>query len=372
MPFMDRRGHTPILLMVSGGSDSTALLELACACQQARVEAAADTQLPALTGEVSSELGDGSALDARLRAMMRAALPDLASSELTVLHVNHMLRGTAADADEAFVASRCADLVIPCVTKCVDVPALARERGGGFEAVAREVRYKFAEELLGERCAANGVSPEQGVICTAHTLDDRIETFLMRTLVGTGPGGFGSIPRSRGNIRRPLLDAMREELRAWLRARHPGVPDSELWREDATNDDGSNFRSQVRTRLVPVFRELRPGFEPVLARTMDLVSEEDAMLSAEAESVVYRNLSWDGTIAHFPASVLAAMSRPLARRTLRIALLVVNPDARLEATQIDRVLDGLGQEGFTTEVAGGIRVRIRGEELLAFDAYTRY
>jgi NADPH-dependent glutamate synthase beta subunit-like oxidoreductase len=127
---------------------------------------------------------------------------------------------------------------------------LAAGAPGGVEAVAREERYRLADAELDRICCELGVDAEQGVICTAHTLDDRIETFFMRTLVGTGPAGLRSIPRERGRIRRPLLDAGREELREWLRERHLGQPDSELWREDATNDDGSNFRSRVRHELL--------------------------------------------------------------------------------------------------------------------------
>jgi tRNA(Ile)-lysidine synthase len=312
----------PVLLMVSGGSDSTALLELASAYAH----------------------GEDAACDDLLK-MMAHVLPQPEELELSVLHVNHMLRGDDADADERFVSKRCADLDVPCQIRRVDIAALTSTRKGGMEAVAREERYRFARMLC-----------KDGVICTAHTLDDRIETFYMRSLVGTGPGGLSSIPRRRGNLRRPLLDATRAQLRDWLRFRHPGVSDEFLWREDASNTDGTNFRSQVRLKLIPVLRDLRPGFEKPLAQTMDLLAEEDEMLCQQAESIVYRNLSWDGETALFPREVLTQLVRPLARRVLRASLLVVNPDARLEASQIERVLDKLGEATFATEASGGIRI----------------
>lgn len=182
----------------------------------------------------------------------------------------------------------------------------------------------------------------------------------MRALVGTGPGGLASIPRERGAVRRPLLDATREQLRDWLRVHHPQCPDDELWREDASNFSGENFRSQVRTRLMPVLRELRPSFEQSLAQTMDLMADEDMALQQEADSLVYRSLVWDGDVASLPVSTLVGLSRPMARRVLRTCLLVVNPDARLEARQIDRVLDNLQTDGFATDVSGGLRVRTEG------------
>ncbi len=328
----------PVLLMVSGGSDSMAMLELACAyCAQ---------------GNASQE--------DELVSMLASSLPSPDSIELGVLHVNHMLRGEDADEDERFVRKRCAELGVACHVERVDIGSLAKLGRDGIEAVARKERYRLAAHAL----ESMGAASSQGITCTAHTLDDRIETFFMRSLVGTGPGGFASIPRVRGVIRRPLLDATREQLRDWLRTHHAGVPDSLLWREDATNNDGSNFRSQIRGQLIPVLRGLRPGFEAPLAQTMDLIAEEDDALNQEAQSIVYRNLNWDGTTASLPLDALDSLSVPMIRRVLRCSLFVVNPDARLESTQIARIYDHLYDAGYATETSGGVRVRTDGSKLL--------
>lgn len=324
------QAKTPVLLMVSGGSDSTALLELACAYA---------------AGE-----------DDELIAQLARQLPSPECIELFVLHVNHLLRGEASDGDECFVRELCDARGVPCEVVRVDIDALTRTRKGGMEAIAREERYRLAHAALERACAQTGA--KSGLICTAHTLDDRVETFFMRALVGTGPGGLASIPRERDNLRRPLLDATRGQLRDWLRARHPGMPDEQLWREDETNITGDSFRSQVRRELMPVARHLRPGFEHVLAQTMDLIADEEEERCQQVESIVYRTLAWDGDEAHIPCGAFEGTGRPLARRILRSCLLVVNPDARLEATQIDRVLDGLASEGFTTETSGGLRTSV--------------
>ena len=338
--------------MVSGGSDSMALLELAV--KYVRGSATTSFRLDPAQSERT-----------RLLDMLGASLPPADCCELSVLHVNHMLRGAQADDDEAFVIASCGNLAVPCTTRRVDVAALAERSKDGMEAVARQLRYRLAGELLDAECARMGVAPGEGIVCTAHTLDDRIETFCMRALVGTGPGGLGSIPRRRGRVCRPLLDATREELRAWLRARNPGAADYELWRDDPTNDDGSNFRSRVRHELLPVMRRLRPGFESSLASTMDLIAVEDEEIVQTVDGIVYRNLSWDGKTARVPAGVIAAQPHYLARRIVRSCLLVVRPDARLEAAQIERVVEGLCREGFVTEVSGGIRVRVEGGQLVA-------
>ena len=320
------------MLMVSGGSDSTALLELVCAYRD----------------------GEFAAQHDELAKMIERVLPHAHEMRLRVLHVNHLLRGDDSHADERFVQSRCRELNVDCEVQRVDIGAIALGSKKSMEVVAREERYRLARVAL-ERM---GRDVEHGLICTAHTLDDRIETFYMRSLVGTGPGGLASIPRARGNIRRPLLDATREQLRDWLRTRHPNQGDGELWREDTTNDEGVNFRSQVRRQLVPVLRQLRPGFEKPLAQTMDLIEEENEALDQEAQSFAYRNLDWDGTTARLPVRSLRALSVPMMKRVVRSCILVVNPDARLESSQIARICAHIEDTGYATETSGGVRVRV--------------
>lgn len=335
----------PVLLMVSGGSDSTALLELAVRYVRG-------------TGTVMFKLDEAQQAKDRLVRMLARSLVPAQRCDLHVLHVNHQLRGMDADDDEEFVVSQCRNLGVPCEVRRVDIAALAAKGRGGIEAVAREERYRLAGEVLDGICDSAGVDRSLGLVCTAHTLDDRVETFYMRSLVGTGPGGLGSIPRRRGRLRRPLLDATREELREYLRSCHPTEPDYALWREDATNDDGSNFRSRIRHELMPVLRDLRPGFEASLARTMDLIASEDAEVSRVVEANVRKNLVRAGGEFRFPTSALAELPRPYARRVIRRVLLEVNPDARLESAQIERVVRGLATPRFSTEVSGGIRIRI--------------
>ena len=337
----DASGQTGVVLMVSGGSDSTALLEMTRAYL------------------------DGRPLPFEAQRAFEELLPEPAAVHVRVLHVNHLLRGAAAYADEAFVRAECEQMGVDLHVERVDVKGLAATRKGGVEAVAREERYRLAQEQLDLLCATRGCA--RGYILPAHTLDDRVETFFMRALVGTGPGGFSSIPRARGRIRRLLLDMTREELREWLREQRPSVPDALLWREDATNDDGSNFRSLVRTRLVPVAEELRGGFMRTLSGTMDLIADEDEMLQERAQALLYRHLEWDGFAAKLPAKALRDEKGPMRRRVLREALLVVNPDARLESAQIERIAHAVEEgEDASCDVAGGVRVRLADGMVCAF------
>lgn len=327
----------PVLLMVSGGSDSTALLELVCAYA---------------AGERSDE---------ELFAMLADSLPAPDRIVPFVLHVNHMLRARIPMVTSASCASFARSSTYPA--RCSAwMSALSRARAGeGWRP--SHVRNAIAWRPRHWIVLALGWAPRMGSSAPRIrlTIASRPSSCARSWERGRG---LASIPRVRGNLRRPLLDATREQLRDWLRKRHPGVPDEELWREDETNLTGDNFRSQIRRELIPVLRELRPGFGGSLAQTMDLIADEDEALRCQADSIAYRTLVWDGETASMPVEALRSLDRSMARRVMRVCLLVVNPDARLEAAQIDRVLDGLEDEGFTTETSGGLRVSVFGDALV--------
>ncbi len=281
-----------------------------------------------------------------------------------VLHINHMLRGSESDADEDFVRKACKRFGVEFEARHIDVASLVAQSKNSMEAVAREARYKTADEVLDAWCFECGCKPQDGIIYTAHTLDDRIETFFMRALVGTGPGGFASIPRKRGRIVRPLLDDSREELRNYLRGEYPNLSDDKLWREDSTNEDGSNFRSRIRMELMPVLRNLRPNFEQALARSMDLIAQQECDLSAQSTRLLLLNARFEDKELILPCKIFNNMSKTLANRVVREALLMVNSNARLESSQIQRVVENCCINGFCTEVDSGIKVVSDGVNLM--------
>lgn len=303
-PKGDEETRAPVVLMVSGGADSTALLLLAAGS--------------------SLDIDDG-----RGRARV-------ARERLHVLHVNHGLRGVDADEDEAFVRRLAASCGIPCTVRRADVTSLARQAsyaGSNVENVGRKLRYAAANELANELSATFGTPRSAARILTAHTADDRAETFLMNAVRGAGAAGLSSIPRRRNRVVRPLLDRTHQELCDFLRMR--GV----AWREDASNADTRYLRSFVRHRLLPLMRERNPRVVSSLSTACDILSEEDAYLSGVAARAL-RSLTRrdEGGVIALDARKLAALDLAVARRAVRAAMLRVSFDARLEARHVDAVL----------------------------------
>ncbi len=291
------------------------------------------------------------------RLLASGSLGELRS--LSVLHVNHLLRGSAADEDEEFVRELARSLDIPCRVVRYDVAAFAAEQGLNLEDAGRQVRYRFAEEELDARCTLVGAPRPTGRIAVGHTMDDRVETFLMRVATGAGAGGFTSLRPVRGRIIRPLLGARRGEVTAYLDSL------GHSWREDATNTDTSRLRAQVRHELKPLFEAINPNFAVTLSRSIDLLADEDALLAEMATAFAHDFVSTEAGSAEgvsgpaevaFERAMMATLSRPMARRTIRTALIDAFPEAsRLESAHVEALVDGLSDDSFARDLPEGLR-----------------
>lgn len=331
-----------LLLMVSGGSDSTALAHLAAQ----------------LRGE--GKLG---ALD--------------------MLHVNHKLRGRDADEDAEFVAKLAASLDIPLFACEIDIAGEAGRSGENVEAVARRERYNAANEALMSMCQHEAIPLAQGRIVTAHTIDDRIENFYMRSIVGTGPGGFRSMLYQNGNVIRPLLDCSREELRDYLKqlAETEGAASAhqEFWREDATNAHTDRFRAYVRHEIVPKAREWNPNLDETLGRTMNLIADEDDMINAMADDVMSEDVEPLGADGFLIKPAFGHALVPLQRRVVRNLLqAMLGMGERIDTSSIEAVLAAFDENrniisGYVVNIQGDIAVSankqgVRVEPMSAFRA----
>ncbi len=205
-----------LLLAVSGGCDSVAMLEL-----------------------FSREVAPRS------------------NCKLFVIHINHHLR-SASDADQAFVENLCRERKIPLQTAALNPEK--RPRGQSVEMWGREQRYQAfarARKNLGA-----------DFILTAHHRDDVAETFCLRMWRGTGFAGLGGIAFRRSDgVLRPLLPIPRADLEAWLTAI------GSTWREDESNADLRIPRNWVRHRLLPAWREQEPDLDACLFRIAQVVAK---------------------------------------------------------------------------------------------------
>lgn len=266
-------------------------------------------------------------------------------------HLNHRLRGEAANADEAFCRAAAAALGLPIDVESADVAVRARDEGSSIEAAARAARYEFLE-----RAAAR---LEADRIAVGHTRDDQAETYLLRLLRGAGPRGLGGIRPRVGNIVRPLIDATRADVLEYLRAHD--IP----WREDESNADVGIPRNRVRHELIPFLAErFSPGIVGVLAREAAIAQEDAEWLDGAAieiaPTIVLVNSPQHGGV-RLDWRALEAAPPALARRVVRDALGAACGRAKAHGFEhVDAVM-GLGPDQSVD--LPGVHAERRGAEI---------
>lgn len=296
---------------------------------------------------------------ALLRLLASGALGALMG--LSVLHVNHGLRGEAADADEAFVVALGERLGVPCTVIRADVAAVAAAEGLNLEDAGRRIRYESAEVEIGRRCEALGTRPGSGRVAVGHTFDDRLETFLARLVSGAGSGGLRSIAPVRDRIVRPLIDARRCDVTGYLEA--IGQP----WCEDATNTDTTRERAWVRREILPRVLERNPAFPSAMARTLTIVAEEDELLGEMAGAFAHDFTRMESGALVFDRIRMRTLTRPMLRRTLRVALIGAFPEAsRIEFEHIEALAEGLGDDDFARDLPFGVRAETEYDRLRVY------
>jgi tRNA(Ile)-lysidine synthase len=295
----------PLVAMVSGGRDSTCLLDVAVAL--------------------------------------------LGADALRALHVNYGLRD-GADGDERHCASLCERLGValevvraervrtpvgepgpPSEPPVPGNPQAGSPQAGNLQAWARELRYAEAGRIAHEGDA---------LIATGHTASDQVETILYRLAASPGRRALLGMPASEGRLIRPLLGLSREQTAAYCEAQ--GL----AWREDESNEDPRYARARVRHELVPALRAVHPAAEANVLRTALLLREETELL----EQLVTQELGARRSIA---LTRLGELAPALARMVVvRLAEEAVGSYVPQAGSRVQEIL-ALGRRGGSAELHVG-------------------
>lgn len=258
---------------------------------------------------------------------------------LAVGHLDHGLRAGSAD-EAAAVAAGAARLGLRVEVRRTDVASLAASEHRSLEDAGRQARYRFLEEVA-DRLGTGAL------IATAHTADDAAETMLLRLARGSGLRGVRGIPARRGRIVRPLLAVRRATLRAALDA--AGID----YVIDPSNSDPAHARNRVRAELVPALERASPGAVEALLRFGRLAADDDDLLDALAAAELAVRRAADGPSIDWHAPP----ARAVGRRMLRLAL----GDPPPSAERIEALLDAAEgpRGGVSIELGGGRRASVR-------------
>ena len=249
-------------------------------------------------GETVLVAVSGGADSVALLHILRELAPTFSLS-LHVLHVDHGLRAESVR-DAEFVHALGARLGVP-----VDVERVAIGPGS-VEAAARDARYA-ALEAWADRLGADRIA-------VGHSADDQAETVLMRLLDGAGVRGLAGIPPRRGRVIRPLIETRRQALRDAL------VAAGQDWVEDETNRDPKFLRNRIRHELLPLLAaSYTTDVVPSLARAARRAREMVDALDRTATDALERLASAETGALTLPRGALATLPPPLAAETLRQA-----------------------------------------------------
>lgn len=218
-----------LVLGVSGGADSTAMLHLL------------------------SEIHPVSLLDA--------------------VYVDHQLRPAETPDEIKLLSDQCSALKIRFTVSPVDVPGAVEKYGGSTEEIGRQLRYEQLNKRL------NTIDGKY--ICVAHTADDQTEEFFIRLIRGTGTAGLSGMKRLSHNILRPMLALHKTQLEEFLLSHN--IKHS----EDSSNSDLRFLRNRIRHSLLPFLRDnFNQSIGDTILKTSSILQEEDAYL----DSIVSKTL----------------------------------------------------------------------------------
>ena len=251
---------------------------------------------------------------------------------LCAAHLNHSLRGEESDRDHRFVQELCQSLNIPLVCEKADISALAN--GTGIEEFARQYRYDFLER------ARKTLGADK--IATAHNAQDNAETVLFNLARGTSLTGLCGIPATRQNIIRPMIFAQKQHVLDFL------AQNMLTYITDSTNEQDIYTRNKIRRHVVPVLEQINPAFsQTVLNMTLTLKEENDFL---EKTAIgLFNQGSLDAKHYEISIETLKTAHPAIAKRALALALKALVP-RQVTQTYIEQLYKLVGSTRVSAQV----------------------
>ena len=226
--------HQTLLVAVSGGPDSIALLHFLCE--------------------------------------MKKTVP----IRIVALSVDHRLRREESETDLQFVEETAHRWNVEFVGTSVDVPEYKKKTGKGTQEAARELRYLFFEKMMHTYAA--------DALVTGHHGDDQAETVLMQMARSARPEAVQGMPVERpfacGKIIRPFLSVSKSQIASYLEKYKVNA------RMDPSNEQTDYTRNDFRHHVLPFMKEKNPKFHEHMQAWTERARQERMYINEQAEKVL--------------------------------------------------------------------------------------
>lgn len=260
-------------------------------------------------------------------------LSKIVSNKLIVAHLNHKFRGHEADKDAEFVRIESKKMGITAIIKEFDVPSYMKKTNLGAQVAARQVRYHFYSDVAEEW--------NSEVIALGHHADDQAETLLLRLIRGTGLQGLSGIPYKRDfngiNIIRPLLDIQRKEIENYCST------NLITYITDQSNFSTKYFRNEIRLNVIPMLSNYNEKFSQHLHQLAKVTQDENNYLNNIAEIFMENNLTINEAEYILDTKKLIDIDIALQRRVIYLILKYLKLNNDITYCNIDDILNLINQ-----------------------------
>ncbi len=244
--------------------------------------------------------------------------------QLLVAHLDHMFRGKQSLMDAFFVEELAIRLNLPVTYASISIPSLLNKNKGSAQEIARNERYFFLERT----CRSHGCSK----IALGHHLNDQAETVLHNLLRGSGPEGLGGMLPKQGKYIRPFLNISRGDIKQYC------LENNLNWREDPSNEKTIYRRNKIRKELLPFLRDnYSPQIMNLLVQTAQIIHAENDYFNANTEEVIEQVCSFDNSRVLIDLNIFQQLHLAQKRRLLRKLVLKLTEN-KLEFCHVEKFM----------------------------------
>ena len=275
----------------------------------------------------------------------------------TAVYIDHLLRPLESGAEIRHVKALCSRFGIEFDSCCVDVQNVRMSSGESPEACARRLRF----DAFARMAEKHGTD----LIALGHTRDDQVEEVLIRLIRGSGASGLSGMNVRNRQIIRPLLHNSKQEIIEYLEASDVS------YCTDSSNTSRAYLRNKIRLELIPLLEEeFNPAIKQTILNAAAILTDEDSYLD-EATEKLYCNVVTEKVLpgtanreCSFATKAFRKISRALGRRILEKMFRQSDCPPTFQAIEEIMKLTEKGRTGTTIHFSGGLRIIKTADEII--------